>query len=464
MIQLESFLHKNVHFIAIGGHSMSGLAEILHNWGFTDVSGSDRADSAALERLRSMGIRAAVGHSEENVRNASLVVYSAAIPKDNVERAYAEAHGIPCVDRGEMLGLIADHCKNCIAVAGTHGKTTTTSMISEIFYRAAWKPTIHIGGVLPSIGSNVYTGKKEYFITEACEYVDSFLWLHPFVAVILNIDSDHLDYFKTVENIYRSFMKFTEPVPRNGVVVGCYDDLRTRRLLAECGKKTLSYGLDPAADYHAEHISYNEDGHPRYDLFHGADFICRVELSVIGEVNVLNSMAAYLSAAHCGMAQEDILNGLKAYTGAGRRFEYRGSFNGAKIYNDYGHHPEEVAATIEAVAHVKKNRLWLIYQPALFTRTKAQFDRLVDCFHKADKTVIIDIYGDREPFDETIHSKMIVDKILEKYGDDCLYIPTMEECGAYLKTQLLPDDLVLIMGSGTVDILDQFIVEKEDGQ
>lgn len=458
MIKLEDYKNKNIHFIAIGGHSMSGLAEILHNWGFTDVSGSDRADSEGLERLKTLGIRATVGHSEENVKNAALVVYSAAIPKDNVERAYAESHGIPCIDRGEMMGLISDHCKKCIGVSGTHGKTTTTSMISEIYYRAGLDPTIHIGGVLPTIGSNVHTGNREYFITEACEYVDSYLHLHPHIAVILNIDSDHLDYFKTVENIYKSFLKFARLVDENGYVVGCYDDERTRRLLSECGRKTVSYGFNKEADYHAENVTFNSDGHPSYDMFKGEEFLCRVELSVIGEVNVLNSMAAIIAGMLGNIETDKILSGLKAYTGAGRRFEYRGEYNGAKIYNDYGHHPEEVAATIEATKHIKKNRLWLIYQPALFTRTKAQFRRLVDCFHHADKTVIIDVYGDREPFDPTVSSKMIVDEIVKKYGDDCIYIPTMEECAEYLKTKLEPNDLVLIMGSGTVDILDKFIL------
>lgn len=458
MIRLDDYKNKNIHFIAIGGHSMCGLAEILHNWGFSNVSGSDRSDSDALQRLITLGINAKVGHSVENVKNADLVVYSAAIPKDNIERAYAEKNGIPCIDRAQMLGLISAKCKKCIGVAGTHGKTTTTSMVSEIFYDAEKEPTIHIGGVLPTIGSNVYTGSDEYFITEACEYVDSYLTLKPHIAIVLNIDSDHLDYFKTVDNIVKSFKKYCQLVDENGYVVGCYDDERTLNMLKECGRNYKTYGLSKEADYHAENITYSDDGYPRYDMFEGDKLLCNVELSVIGEVNVLNSMAAIISALLCDLSIEEAVNGIKAYTGAGRRFEYRGTYNGAKIYNDYGHHPQEVAATIQATKHVKKNRLWLIYQPALFTRTKAQFDRLVDCFHNADKTVLIDVYGDREPFDPTINSKMIVDKIIEKYNDDCIYIPTMEECGAYLKTQLQPDDLVLIMGSGTVDILDKFIL------
>lgn len=458
MIVLEDYKNKNIHFIAIGGHSMCGLAEILHNWGFCFISGSDRADSEAVQRLAGMGIKISIGHSVENVKEADLVVYSAAIPPENCERAYAEANNIPCIDRAAMLGLISAQCQKCIAVAGTHGKTTTTAMISQIYYSAGVEPTIHIGGVLPSIQSNVHTGREEFFITEACEYVDSFLTLRPYIAVVLNIDSDHLDYFKTVENIYRSFIKFCHLVPEDGFVVGCYDDEPTRRMMAECGRKTISYGLSEEADYRAENISFGSDGCAEYDLFCGQNLQGHVKLSVIGMVNVLNSMAAIISATLGGIPMEKILQGLREFTGAGRRFEYRGTYNGAKIYNDYGHHPEEVAATIRATEPIEKNRLWLIYQPALFSRTKAQFDRLVDCFCGADKTVIIDVYGDREPFDPTIHSKMIVDKIKEKYGSDCLYIPGMEECGAYLKEQLQPGDLVLIMGSGTVDILDKFIL------
>ncbi len=458
MIRLEDYKNKNIHFIAIGGHSMCGLAEILHNWGFSDISGSDRSDSDALQRLKTMGINATVGHSVDNVKNASLVVYSAAIPVTNVERKYAMENNIPCIDRGQMMGLISDACQKCIGISGTHGKTTTTSMVSEIFYRAKCEPTIHIGGVLPTIGSNVYTGGREFFITEACEYVDSYHWLNPYIAIVLNIDSDHLDYFKNMENICASFLKFCNLVSPDGFVVGCYDDERTRNMMEKCDRKTVSYGMNENADYYAKNIKFNKSGYPEYDMFDKNGFLTHVELSVIGQVNVLNSMAAIISAILCGISVEDAVSGVKQYTGAGRRFEFRGEYNGAKIYNDYGHHPEEVAATIEATKHIEKNRLWLIYQPALFSRTKAQFDRLVDCFHHADKTVLIDVYGDREPFDPTINSKMIVDKIIEKYNDDCIYIPTMEECGAYLKTQLEKDDIVLIMGSGTVDILDKFIL------
>lgn len=459
MLNLGNFKNKRIHFIGICGHSMCGLAEILKNWGYTDITGSDRNYSEVIDRLNSIGIRATIGHDSKNVEGADLVVYTAAIPASNPERVYAEEHGIPCIDRATMLGMISAECNKCIAVSGSHGKTTTTSMISEIFYRLNKEPTIHIGGVLPSIGGGIYTGEREFFVTEACEYVDSFLSLRPHVAVILNIDSDHLDYFKNVDNIYRSFMKFASYVPDDGCVIGCYDDARTRKLLSECNRNTLSYGLNPESDYHPENITYDKFGHPSYDLFKGKEFIIRVTLSVIGEINVLDSIAAILSCIWEGIPVDDTVKAIKDFTGASQRFDYRGSWNGAKVYTDYAHHPDEVKALIKATEHIEKNRLWVVYEPLHFSRTKSQFDRFVDCFCGADKIVFIEIFGDREPFDPTINSGMVSDAIVEKYGIDSRYIPKMEDCGAYLREHLEPGDIVLIMCGGTRVPLEKWIVE-----
>lgn len=457
MIDIAEYKNKRIHFIAIGGSSMSGLAEILHSWGYCNISGSDNAEAKPLPRLRSMGITVTVGHDPQNIVGADLCVHSAAIGPNNCEYQYAEAHGIPILNRAQLLGLISDRYSSCIGVAGTHGKTTTTSMISQIFYMANTDPTIHIGGILPIIGSNVHIGGGEYFITEACEYVDSFLSLNPTCAIVLNIDSDHLDYFKTLDNIYKSFVKYVSPVPEIGCVIGCWDDPLTRRLLEESGKHCISYGFSTEADYYPQNITFDANGYPSFTLWHKGEYVTKVQLSIVGRLNVLNAIAAIICAMHHGISLEIALEALKAFRGAGRRFEDRGICNGARVVHDYGHHPQEVAATILAAQPIERNRLWLVYQPALFTRTKAQFDRLVDCFLGADKVIVIDIYGSREPFDPTIHSKMLVDKIVEKHGQDCIYIPTMEEAAAYLKQHLEPGDLCLTMGSGTVDKLDQFI-------
>lgn len=460
-MNILDYKNKRVHFIAIGGSSMSGLAMMLLNLGFTGVSGSDWAEGKAVAALRAAGIRVASKHDVQNVEDADLVVYSAAIGPANCEYAYAKEHGIPMLRRDELLGALSYAYKNCIGVSGTHGKTTTTGMISEIFQYARRDATIHIGGVLPMLHSNVRLGHGDTFITEACEYVDSFLTLRPRYAIVLNIDADHLDYFKDLEHIYQSFLKFVQPVPQDGCVIGCGDDAMTARLLKNCGKRCISYGFNPDNDYHARDISFTAEGYPQYTLYKGAESLFRVELSVVGKLNILNSMAAIICCMENGISRDDIIGGLKEFRGVMRRFEDRGVYNGARVVHDYGHHPQEVEATILAAQPIEKKRLWVVYQPALYSRTKAQFDRLVKCFRGADKVIIIDIFGSREPFDPTIHSKMLVDKIVSQEHMDCKYISTMEEAAEYLKANLMPGDICLTMGSGSIDKLDTFIFDKK---
>ena len=456
-MKLTDYKEKVIHFIAIGGCSMSGLAILLHQMGFKYIRGSDSADGKALVPLREMGMTIFVGHDAKQVENAELIVYSAAISESNCELHRARELGIPCLRRDELLGLISKLSRECIAIAGTHGKTTTTGMTAQIFEEAGRDPVIHMGGSLPLIGSSVKLGHGEAFITEACEYVDSFLALHPTCAVVLNIDADHLDYFKNMENIKKSFAQYMSQVSPDGLVIGCGDDENTLKLMRACGRRFASYGLSAENDYHAENVTFSPEGYPSYDFYKGDKKLCRVNLSIVGRVNVLNSQAALICAMEHGIDLETALKALADFKGAGRRFELRGVYNGAKVYHDYGHHPAEVAATIAASAPIEKNRLWVVYQPALFSRTRAQFDRLAQCFKGADKVIIIDIYGSREPFDPGINSQMLVDEVVKKTGQDCIYIPTMQEAAEYLKAHLEPGDLCLTMGSGTVDKLDGFI-------
>lgn len=459
-MNILDFKNKRVHFIAIGGSSMSGLAIMLCNLGFDKLSGSDWADGKALPALREAGITVATQHAVENMQDADLVVYSAAIGPSNCEYAYAVEHKIPMLRRDELLGAISAAYKNCIGVAGTHGKTTTTGLISDIFQYAGKDATIHIGGVLPELHSSVHMGHSDTFITEACEYVDSFLTLQPTYAIVLNIDAEHLDYFKNLENIYQSFKKYVAPVPEHGCVIGCGDDEQTARLLKECGKRTISYGFDQANDYYPANIVYTSEGYPRYTLMHKGQEMFRVELSIVGKLNIINSIAAIVCCMENGISTDSILKAAKEFRGVMRRFEDRGICNGARVVHDYAHHPVEVSATILAAQPIEKKRLWVVFQPPTFSRTKTQFDRLVKCFHGADKIIIIDIYPAREAFDPTIHSKMIVDEIVKNEGEDCIYIPSMEEAAAYLEGHLEPGDLCLILGSGSVDKLDSFIFNK----
>jgi len=459
-MNILDFKNKRVHFIAIGGSSMSGLAMMLKNLGFDRLSGSDWAEGKALPKLRAAGITVANKHDVENMKDADLVVYSAAIGPKNCEYAYAADNGIPMMRRDQLLGELSRAYEKCIGVSGTHGKTTTTGLISEIFQYAKKDATIHIGGVLPMINSNVHLGKGDTFITEACEYVDSFLTLSPTYAIVLNIDADHLDYFKDIDHIYSSFMKFVQPVPEHGCVIACGDEERCARLMRECGKRCISYGFNSTNDFYPEDITFTAEGFPCYTLCSKGERLFRVELGIVGKLNILNSMAAIICAMENGISKEDIMGGIKDFHGVMRRFEDRGYYNGARIVHDYAHHPQEVAALVTAALPIEKNRLWVVYQPALFSRTKAQFDRLVRCFEGADKVIVIDIFGSREPFDPTIHSSMLVEKIKE-LGQDCIYISTMEEAAEYLKQHLEPGDLCLTSGSGSIDKLDTFIIDKK---
>ena len=460
-MRLTDYKDKVIHFIAIGGCSMSGLAVLLGKMGFKYIQGSDSAQTKYLAPLREMGMKIFIGHDAAQVENAELVVYSAAIGENNCELKRARELGVPVLRRDELLGFISELSPNCIGVAGTHGKTTTTGMIAQIFEEAGRDPVIHMGGTLPLIGSSVKLGHGGEFITEACEYVDSFLTLHPSCAIVLNIDADHLDYFKSMEDIIKSFAQYMSQVPAQGIVIGCGEDANTLKLLRECGRRYATYGLSPENTYHAENITFSPEGKPAYEFFKGREKLCEVKLGIVGKVNVLNSQAALICAIEHGISLDAAVKALADFKGAGRRFELRGEFNGARIYHDYGHHPAEVAATIAASMPIEKNRLWVVYQPALFSRTRAQFDRLAQCFKGADKVIIIDIYGSREPFDPGITSKMLVDEVVKRTGQDCIYIPGMPEAAQYLKEHLLPGDLCLTMGSGTVDKLDGFIFNEE---
>lgn len=434
---------------------MSGLAALLKARGFSFLSGSDKAASKGTARVEALGIPVYIGHKKEQAENAALVIYSAAISPENPEFAYAKAAGIPMLSRAQLLGELSRLYNKSVGVAGTHGKTTVTSMLSHMLFKADFAPGIHIGGVLPAIGSNVSPGNGGLFVTEACEYVDSYLELSPDVSIILNIDEDHMDYFKTMENIEASFAKFAALTRPGGLVIGFAEDKRVAALLESCGRRHVTYGFSEG-DYRAKNIGADALGRPSFDFCQGEAVLCRVQLGVLGRHNIGNAMAALLAAKECGLPITQGAPLLADFHGAGRRLEDRGRCNGAQLYNDYGHHAEEVKATIASMAPVPKNRLWVVYQPALFTRFKATFPRLVTCFQGADKVIIIDIYGAREPEDPTLHSLQLVGEI-QKLGQDCQYIPTMEEAAAYLEKELAKGDICLIMGSGTIDKLDSYM-------
>lgn len=452
---------KQIHCIGIGGIGLSAIAEILLSRGYK-VTGSDMRESDITAKLEADGGKIFLGHRAENIDGADLVVYSAAVGTDNPEMAKAKELGIPTASRAEVLGLLMSEYENSIAVSGTHGKTTTTSMVSLILKNAEKDPTILVGGNLPEIGGNVKVGKSQNFVTEACEYVDSFLSLKPKYEIILNIDSDHLDYFKDIDHIVRSFEKFASLVPEDGTIIA-YDANPFVKSVVEGRPNVVTYGLTEGCDYYASEIVFNADGMPKYKVNHAGGVLCEVQLSVPGEHNILNSMAAFACCHIMGVEAESIAETLGSFIGTQRRFDILGTTEkGVKVIDDYAHHPTEIKATLSAVKNVKHNNLWCLFQPHTYTRTLALFDEFVESFDDADKLVIAEIYAAREKNIHKISSKEMADKIRETYpGKEVHFFETLDEIADFVYDNAEADDLVLTMGAGDIYQAGEKILAKD---
>lgn len=452
---------KHVHFIGIGGISMSGLAEILLNLGFT-VSGSDIRSSNITSKLEKKGIKIYTGHSEENIKDADLVVYTAAVKSDNPELAKAKSLGIPTLDRATLLGEIMKKYPFSVAVSGTHGKTTTTSMISLIMLKSALDPTIHIGGELDAIGGNTRIGSNKYFVAEACEYVESFLKFHPYLAVVLNIEADHLDYFKDIEHIKNAFLKFIRLVPENGYVVACADDQNVLSILKDVHCNIITFGLNSKnAMWTAEDISFNENSFAAFTVLKDNERITNIQLKVPGIHNISNALASIAACYALGCSIENIKKGLESYTGIHRRFELKGIENNIKVVDDYAHHPSEIKATLKAARSGNYPRIWTVFQPHTYTRTKFLLDEFSKAFKDTDKVIITDIYSAREKDTGEIHSRILAEKIREN-GQDAIYLPDFEGIVEYLKKNASPGDLIITMGAGDVyKVGEMFLKDKQ---
>jgi len=442
--------YKTIHMIGIGGVSMSGIAEILKFWGFT-VTGSDTSSSDTTNKLINNGISVTIGHNIENVAKADVVVYSAAVKKDDVELVKAHELNIPTIERGTFLGEITKAFNNTICISGTHGKTTTTSMVSMCFLEGQMDPSIQVGAYLKPLDGNYRVGKSDYFIIEACEYVESYLKLFPKTEVILNIDNDHLDYFGTLENIVHSFGKYVNLLPEDGLLVLNWDDENCRAIAKNTLAKTVTYGIEnDSANFFARNISFNKDGFATFDVYYNNNFYKTISLSVPGIHNVLNSLACIAVCHEYGIEKEHIKNALKKYTGAHRRFEYVGSFNkGVRIYDDYGHHPTEIFATSHALKQKQYRQSWVVFQPHTYSRTKNILDDFAKSLLDFDHVIVTDIYAAREDNTFNISSEDLVRK-LESYGKKALYIPDFDEIIKYLKERTIENDIVLTLGAGTV--------------
>lgn len=446
-IDFENPIH--IHFIGIGGISMSGLAEILLEEGFT-VSGSDSKESPLTKKLESAGAHIAYGQKAENITpGIGCVVYTAAIHRDNPELIEAVAKKIPMLTRAELLGQLMKNYETPIAVSGTHGKTTTTSMISHILLAGDLDPTISVGGILKAIGGNIRVGHSGTFITEACEYTNSFLHFFPKISVILNIEEDHLDFFKDLEDIRHSFRQFTELLPEDGTLVINADITDYQEIYEGLPCRVVTYGTSADCDYSADNIAYDENGHVSFDLMKKGQFADHIVLSVTGDHNVSNALSSIAVAELLSIPMDVIRKGLLSFTGTDRRFEYKGEFNGVTVVDDYAHHPTEIAATLKAAQHYPHNTVWCVFQPHTYTRTKAFFHEFAEALSHADHLVLADIYAARETDTLGISSADLATEC-GKLGTDTHYFPSFEEIEAFLKENCHPGDLLITMGAGDV--------------
>lgn len=446
-IDFEHPIH--IHFIGIGGISMSGLAEILLKEGFT-VSGSDTKESPLTKKLESEGAHIIYGQKAENITpGIGCVVYTAAISRGNPELIEAVAQKIPMLTRAELLGQLMKNYDTPIAVSGTHGKTTTTSMISHILLEADLDPTISVGGILKAIGGNIRVGNSGTFITEACEYTNSFLNFFPKISVILNIEEDHLDFFKDLEDIRHSFRQFTSLLPEDGTLVINGEIKDHQEIYQGLPCRVVTYGPGADYDYSASNISYDENGHVSFDLFRRGEYADHIVLSVTGDHNVSNALSAIAVADLLDIPMDITKKGLFSFTGTDRRFEYKGEWNGVTIVDDYAHHPTEIEATLKAAQHSPHNAVWCVFQPHTYTRTKAFFHEFAEALSHADHLVLADIYAARETDTLGISSKDLADEAA-KLGTDTHYFPDFEQIEAFLKENCRPGDLLITMGAGDV--------------
>ena len=442
MYHIDFNVPKTVHFIGIGGISMSGLAEILLDEGFT-VSGSDSQASDLTKHLESMGAKVYIGQRAENIGDGiDVVVYTAAIHPDNPEFMAVQAKGIPMLSRAELLGQMMKNYRQALAVAGTHGKTTTTSMLAEIFMAAGTDPTISVGGILDSIGGNIRVGGSRLFLMEACEYTNSFLSFNPTMEIILNIEADHLDFFRDLDDIKRSFRRFAQLVPRDGHIIANADDPGAMDALSDL--PLFTFGLDHEADCRGENLTWDQ-GLPSFDIVIGGKVYASLSLHTAGRHNVLNALAAAAAAYVLGIPGQAVKAGLEAFSGAGRRFEYKGTYNGAKIYDDYAHHPAELHALLTTARSMGFRRVVCAFQPHTYTRTKALFDEFIQELRTADQVVLAEIFAAREKNTIGISSADLAAEI-----PGSLFCPTLQEVTETLRKIARPGDLILTVGAGDI--------------
>lgn len=459
MYQIDFKKPMHIHFIGIGGISMSGLASILLNQHFK-VSGSDAHESELTKQLEAEGAILYYGQRASNLDDTpDLVVYTAAIHPDNPEYAAAVAKQIPMLSRAELLGQMMHNFKTPVAISGTHGKTTTTSMASYIFLEADMDPTISVGGILDAIGGNIRVGGHDTFLTEACEYTNSFLHFFPKISVILNIDADHLDFFKDLEDIKHSFRCFAERVPaETGTVIANYDDVNTMDALRGIARKVITFGLNAKADVYAQNIVHRGSV-SEFDIYHRGNYFARVTLHVPGIHNVRNALAATAAAIVLGVSPNAVKYGLAGFEGAGRRFDFKGKFQGADLYDDYAHHPSELRALLDAVDTLNYQRTIVVFQPHTYSRTAKLFNDFVEQLRRPTIVYLAEIYAAREKNTIGISSADLAAQI-----PGAKFYPTFAEIERELRRIARPGDIILTVGAGDVFRIGEHLLQQSDSE
>ena len=455
--------YKHIHCVGVGGIGLSAIAEILLSRGYC-VSGSDIKESPVTKHLEELGAKIFLRHSEENLGDTDLLIYSAAVSMENPELAKASEMGIAMLTRAEALGIVMADYDISVAVSGTHGKTTTTSMISLMLENARMSPTILVGGILSALKGNVKVGHSEYFVTEACEYMDSFLKLRPRVEVILNIDSDHLDYFKDIDHIAESFKSFANLVPEQGFVVAYDANPFVKSAVKDLSCPVITFGFNETSDFYANNIRFNERGCPAYDLYHKGLFVDSLQLSVPGEHNVANSLAAIAACTGLHVPSEAIKKTLEEFTGTQRRFDVIGKTkNGATVVDDYAHHPTEIRATLSAAKNVQHQKLWCLFQPHTYTRTRALFSEFADALSAADVIILAEIYAAREKNVYKISSESLVEEIKKTHPEKEVYfLADFEQMAAFTLDRARGGDLIITMGAGDIYKVGEMILELDE--
>ena len=462
---------RHIHFIGIGGSGMYPLAQILHAKGY-HLTGSDNNETETLQAIRDMGIEVKpLGQRAENIEGADLIVHTAAIMADNPELIAARASGVPVLERSELLGIVSSWYSDAYCVSGTHGKTTTTSMITQMLYEAGVDLSAFIGGKLPVIHGSGCAGTSDVFVCESCEFVDTFLKLYPDTAIVLNIDADHLDYFGTVENIIRSFHKFCTLATK--AVIYNADDPNTLKAIEGIeGKELISFGCSEGCDYRAVEIEHLPGSRTAFTVQKNGETMGRITLQVPGEHNVLNALAAVASGDRYGLTFDQISKGLGAFRGAGRRFEIKAEINGITLADDYAHHPTELTATLKAAKAMDYKRVIAVFQPFTFSRTVQHLEEFRDALEIADIAVLTDIMGSREKNTYGIYTRNLAEIMhnavyfpedeTAEYTDERKY-KNFDDVVEYVVTHVQPGDLVLTMGCGDINKVNKMIVDRLRG-